>query len=290
MRKLSRLWQALERIPGLAAVPAEWRSHCGDEYPFVEPHLRPTENIGAAYPCPHPRDADCPRRIDEHADGSFSAVCRHPHRLCDDLVLSPKEALVYTLDVVTFVRPVAEALAVRFQPSPQPTPGVWGIGVSSSRRTRNQPAFLLAFNRAADFHAALRNLTVYFTTPFLALAPTDRFVTIETREDLSRHKSEIIALHDRIAVSEDGHFSAVEELAGLSIEPTPVPRRKDAVDSYKERFGKPASFLYRTMKVDHSDFYKWMKGQLPNESEKSQRIEEALRTSPDMLQKRLKRV
>jgi hypothetical protein len=113
MRTLSRLWQALERIPGLAAVPAEWRSHCGDEYPVIEPHLRPTADIGATYPCPHPRNADCPRRIVEHADGSFSAACRHPHQLCDDLVLSPKEALVHTLDVVTFVRPVAEALAVR---------------------------------------------------------------------------------------------------------------------------------------------------------------------------------
>lgn len=54
MRKLSRLWQTLERILGLVAVPAFWREYCGRDFPLIEPYLRPTDDIGATYPCPYP--------------------------------------------------------------------------------------------------------------------------------------------------------------------------------------------------------------------------------------------
>jgi hypothetical protein len=52
MRKLTRLWQALERIPGLCDITAYWEHHCGVDYPLLQPHLRVTDEFGARYPCP----------------------------------------------------------------------------------------------------------------------------------------------------------------------------------------------------------------------------------------------
>ena len=63
MRKLTRLWQALERLPGLCDISAYWEHHCGADYPLIRPHLRSTDDFGTRYPCPHPHDAHCPRRI-----------------------------------------------------------------------------------------------------------------------------------------------------------------------------------------------------------------------------------
>ena len=81
MRKLTLLWQALERIPGLCDVLASWQLHCGADYTLIQAHLRPTDDFGARYPCPHPHDADCPRAIVDYGDGLFAAVCSHPHSL-----------------------------------------------------------------------------------------------------------------------------------------------------------------------------------------------------------------
>jgi hypothetical protein len=137
MRKLTLLWQALERIPGLCDVLASWQLHCGADYPLIQPHLRPTDDFGARYPCPHPHDADCPRAIVDYGDGLFAAVCRHPHSLCEDVTLSPKDALVHRLDIDAALTPLASALAVRIQGLQVRAPGVWALGVHRSPSGRS---------------------------------------------------------------------------------------------------------------------------------------------------------
>ncbi len=39
MRQLTRLWRAIESIPGLLDVPAWWEHFCGDEFPLIQPYL-----------------------------------------------------------------------------------------------------------------------------------------------------------------------------------------------------------------------------------------------------------
>lgn len=141
MRKLTRLWHGIESVPGLAAIPAYWKRNCGAEFQLIRPHLRVTDSLGATYPCPHPHDGDCPRGIVDYGDGTLAAICRHPHRLCDAVPLTPKDALVYTLDIAALVRPMAALLCDRSQPLHVRACGVWELGLSMSRSTRSAGGF-----------------------------------------------------------------------------------------------------------------------------------------------------
>lgn len=51
MRKLTQLWRAIEKVPGLTDIPAVWEVHCGDEFSLLRPHLRSTDVLGHRYPC-----------------------------------------------------------------------------------------------------------------------------------------------------------------------------------------------------------------------------------------------
>jgi hypothetical protein len=286
MKKLTRLWQALERIPGLCNVLASWEHHCGADYALIRPHLRPTDDFGARYPCPHPHDADCPRAIVDYGNGVFAAVCRHPHKLCEDVPLSAKDALVHRLDLDAALRPLANALAVRIQNLQIRVPGVWGLGASTARSTRDHPAFLFVFSRGSDFRSAVREVALSCPTPFVAVAPTSTFLTVELREVLGRRDSTFISLEDRVGLSEDGRFVAIATTGGGEIPPTPVERRHAVVEKYKHDFDYSDQAIYEDSMVHKSDFYRWMKGTLDDKSIKSKRIEETLRTDPSLRTRR----
>ncbi len=286
MRKLTQLWRALEKIPGLAAIPASWEHFCGTEFPLIRSHLRPTEDIGARYPCPHPRDHDCPRGIVQYRDDTFAAVCRHPHKLCDVVPLLPKDALVYKLDIEALVRPMAAGLCVRTQNLQARAHGVWELGLSTSRATRNHPVFLLVFARRDDFRSALRDLALSCPTPFVVVAPTGNHLTVELRENLARRQSDFISMEERIGLSDDGRFVALEITDADEIAPTPVERRHAVVEKYKGDFNCTDQGIFEDAGVHKSDFYKWMKEKLNNNSSKSKRIEETLRTDPKLRTRR----
>ena len=282
MRKLTWLWRGIEKVSGLAAIPAYWKHSCGAEFPLIRPHLRPTDDIGATYPCHHPRDHDCPRGIVQYGDGTFAAVCRHPHKLCDDLPLSPLEALVFTLDIGALVLPMADALCVRIQKLQVQTPGVWALGLSTSRHTRNQPVYLLVLARHADFRAALSALAHSCPTPFVAIAPTSNHLTVELHEILARRQSEFISMDERVGLSDDGRFVALEMTDADEITPTLVEQRHSVVEKYKRAFNYTVENICEDAAVNRSDFYKWMKGGLDDASIKSKRIQEALHTNPTL--------
>jgi hypothetical protein len=150
-------------------------------------------------------------------------------------------------------------------------PGVWALCVSTSRSTRNQPAFFFAFS-----HCPI------LPDPFIAVAPTSGFLTVELREVLGRRKSDFISLEDRVGLAEDGRFVALEITDANEITPTPVEQRHAVVEKYKSVFTCTDQVIFEDAAVHKSDFYKWIKGTLGDKSSKSERIEEILRTDPKL--------
>ena len=171
MRKLTQLWQALERVPGLSDVPAYWKHHAGGDYPFLHPHLRVTDEPGARYPCPRIQNADCPRRIIDHGGGAFAAVCRHPHRLCDDVALASADAMQRRLELGSFLKQVLPVLGLRWQAPALCSPGVWAVGISRRIDTRNHAAFLQIQGRSAAFAEGVRKLLDRIERPFRSAGP-----------------------------------------------------------------------------------------------------------------------
>src|SRR5581483_9179910 len=98
MRKLTKLCRALE-ITGLGAVKETWKEYCGADFALIEPHIRPSDDIGGYYPCPHKWEGCCPRRIVDYFDGEYGAICQHPAKFCEDLVLTRPDVLIYDVDV-----------------------------------------------------------------------------------------------------------------------------------------------------------------------------------------------
>ena len=145
---------------------------------------------------------------------------------------------------------------------------------------------MLVFAWRDDFRSALRELAFSCPTPFVAIAPTSNHLTVELRENLARRQSDFISMEDRVGLSGDGRFVALEITDADEIAPTPVEQRPAVVDQYKRDFGYTVDNLCEDAAVNRSDFYKWMKGKLDSKSGKSIRIEGALRTNPKLRTRR----
>lgn len=278
MRKLTQLWRALEKIPGLTDVPAVWEVHCGDEFSLLRPCLRSTDVLGFRFPCPNPRDADCPRAIVDYGDGSFVAICRHPHKLCQDKMLAASDALVHELDLTSFFRPIAQALGLRWQQPAVRFPGVWAIGVSARVNTRSQPAFLQVQARHTAFLDGVRRLLVEIDGPFLLVAPTELFRDVAVQEMIQTRGIGFISLEDAIMLDEAGRFVAVDPVSSED-EPTVTPPvdRERVLNAFCQKYDCPKTKIADEAEVDPADLYKWVRDELPKKSKKSARIEALLR-------------
>jgi lambda repressor-like predicted transcriptional regulator len=179
MRKLLRLWRALEGIPGLLAVPEVWRQECGEDFDYARPYLQPTDRIGGRYPCPN-SFSGCPRRIIDYDEDEFAAICQDEHKRCERVPLTRREALIHRLDLAGLLQPVLRAVSIRPQSVAQHAPGVWAIGLSEQAHSRNFPVYFLLAHSASTHRAAVERLLLDISDSFLLVLPTNQFRTVET--------------------------------------------------------------------------------------------------------------
>lgn len=110
MQNLERLWRAVEAIPGLAAVRAEWSEWLGPELAWVEPRLlRPTGDIATVFPC----EGGTPYHVVDHGNDRYRAV--HPDGRTT-LDLSRDDLIVRRLDVQSLATMLAPALGFDAEP------------------------------------------------------------------------------------------------------------------------------------------------------------------------------
>jgi hypothetical protein len=94
-----------------------------------------------------------------------------------------------------------------------------------------------------------------------------------------------VTLHGHEALKGFGteHTGAIARSVGSNGNedlPTPVERRQQVVADHKRSLGRTVLQICNRARVNRSDFYKWVKGQLPDTSAKSVRIEHELRSAP----------
>ncbi len=265
MRKLTRLWHVLEHIPGLLAVPAIWRNDCGDEFDLLQQYLRPADEVGSNFPCPYPRGGDCPRKIVNHGGGEYIAICRTLPKICPDVPLIPKEALIHELDLLALLKPVLRAASIRAEVPQIRSHGVWSVGLSNRRSSLNQPVFLLVFAGATGFHSAVRDLLLDVVGPFVVVAPTNQHRTVDIQERLQARGAGYLCLEEQILVDEQGRFSAIDPIESADkISATPVADRKRVVEQFKTKHGCKIVDIQRAAGVHESDYYKWLNGTHPD--------------------------
>ena len=226
MKKLTQLWQAVENTPGLIALPAMWQEICGPDRAWLEPYLIPTPQRAPIHPCPYPSGASCPREIIHCGGEKYAALCRDPHKRCDDLLLGPRDILLHRLDLQAFLRPILAALGIRAQPLVLSRRGVWSIGLSRRRSSLNQPCYLLIFPEGSRFQAAVRDLLIEVSGPFVIVAPTNRYRSGAVQELLQARGIAYIALEEQAQVDDQGELTTVEPIESADKgSPTPIQDR-----------------------------------------------------------------
>ena len=236
MRKLPKLWRALEGIPGLIGVPEQ---ECGEDFEFAAPHLKPTDMIGGRYPCPI-SFSECPRRIIDYGEDKFAAICQDEHQRCERVPLTRREALIHRLDLAGLLQPVLNAAMIRPQAMTPHSPGLWAVGLSEQPHARNYPVYFLLAHSPSSHEAAVSRLLLDIPDSFLLVLPTDRFRTVETERLLRERRVECLCLEDQVLVDEQGVF----QWAGVAETRTvagnaegPVPRSvggDEAVQAVRE--------------------------------------------------------
>ncbi|MBI3896452.1 MAG: hypothetical protein HY313_11035 [Acidobacteria bacterium] len=287
MRKLNNLCHALE-ISGLGAVRETWKGYCGPDFALIEPCLRPTDDVGGIYPCPRQEVGNCPRRIVDYFDGEYGALCQHPGKFCEDLVLTRPAVLIYDLDIAAFTKMIAKPLGLRWQAPQKRGDQTWSIGVSGRRPSRNQPAFFICLLEGTRFERVFQKLLLDIAGPFLIITPTTRHRTAELQQYLQSRGIGFVSLEDDLLVDADGHLVPAEPIDSSEVvRPTPVAARKQAVSAFIARHRCKVRDIYDAAAVDESDFYKWRRGDLPDTSNKCRDIERILiqglprRSSPE---------
>jgi hypothetical protein len=278
MRRLTRLWQAIEQIPGLLAVPAVWAEKCGNEFDLLKPYLRPIDQVGSNFPCPYPSVRDCPRKIIDHGGGEYVAICRNLPKICLDVPLTAKEALLHELDLFAFLKPVLHASSIRSEAPRTRGHGVWSVGLSHRLSSLNQPIFFLVFAGAMAFQSAVRDLLLDVTGQFVIMAPTNRHRTAGIQERLQARGIGYLCLEEQLLVDEENCFVSIDPLeAADEIPATPVADRKRVIKKFTRKHGCKVVDIQRAAGVHSTDYYKWLKGTIPDHYSTCIAIEKVLR-------------
>jgi hypothetical protein len=216
MRPLTRLWPALEQLPGLAACLGTWRDHAGDELDAIAGLLRPTDRRAVRLPCPSPGSDGCPRRVIEHADGTVVAVCGDRPQRCDPVEVCRAELIVHVLDPRRLCAAVGAAL--QFDDMFQVVDAcwqTWRVGDYVPLSGERFPVYLSIPESPDRVHGVAVRLTGIADRPFLMLVPALDQVDPVTSELLSRTKSRILALENLVAVDDDGRWAGQRPAAEL---------------------------------------------------------------------------
>jgi hypothetical protein len=209
MRRLSRVWPALEAIAGLAGIPATWREHLGDEADAVAGFLRPTDRRAARFPCPSPGGDGCPRQIIDRHDGTFIATCGDRPQRCDAVELSDAERTIHDLDVHRFADSLVVVLGLTsaFQ-HVTACPQTWQLGTYTPLSGHSYPAYLTIQDSPDQAYAVAVRLAGIAAGPLLLFVPTRRVIDPVTSELVTRSQSRIIALEDLVAIDDRGRWVA----------------------------------------------------------------------------------
>lgn len=195
-----RLWQALERIPGLAEVEGAWMALAGAEYPHLRPMLRPNGQRARSYPCLKTGGCGCAHDVVEHGPDDITAVCRCGSE-CESIRLVSRDLAVHELNRAALARAVAAA--VRLESDDVPVDGLHEtrrIGFHAPLAGFRYPIFLTIQADRDDLLHVVERLVAVVQSSFAILTPT-RDLWAPACDELLRRRQ---ALHLTLADVFDG--------------------------------------------------------------------------------------
>jgi len=227
MKKPHSLWQALEKVPGLAAVEAEWKALIGLDYDLAKNFLRPNGNYALSYPCPS--NCGCAHKVITHSPDDIVAVCRCKPKRCETVELKRTDIVVYELKWNALGAVVASVLQVIPEDVPvDGLPMTRRIGTYSPYAGFRFPVYLTIQIESDEFQQVIEGLVSRADKPFLLLAPTHEHCGSECEKLLQKRGASFISLVDLFACRNDGSLvlekPTDEILAAFRTAVLPAPR------------------------------------------------------------------
>jgi hypothetical protein len=206
---LKRLWQAIEVLPGLAAVDAEWKDLLGADYGLAQPFLRPSRELATSYPR---LDGGLPYDLVVHGDDDFVGVCRDSGQ---SVTLLKEQLIVYELDRRLLTQRIATALEIDGTGANEAWEGrvvrLGRIVMADSR----YDCFLVVPTESADIDAAASRLVAERRTPFILFCPTLRWVRSSSETRVRQQGSLLVPLAEVVASERPGILQAATPLASF---------------------------------------------------------------------------
>ena len=199
-------WRALETVPGLSAVDAEWRMRFGAEYALAKSFLRPNGRLASAHPCTVRPGCGCSHEVVVHGQDDIVAVCRCGVG-CETFSLTRSDIAVYEVDVAGLAQALAGALNLMGEQAPEPgLHQTTRLGTYAPTAGFHFPVYLTIQLEPSDFDHTVNSIVSQTDAPFILLAPTQHHCQTRTERALATSKSAFIPLSEEVVIGTRGRF------------------------------------------------------------------------------------
>jgi len=195
-------WQALETVPGAAAVDAEWKGRFGSDYGTAKAFLRPNGKLASSYPCMVQRGCGCEHEVVVHNPEDIVAVCRC-ERGCETFALQRSDIVVYELDRPALDTALAKVFGLIEETDAETDlPGTTRIGVYSPYAGYRFPVYLAIQIEPDDFSETVDGLLGRNGMPFILLSPTRELCSSKAEKRLTDKRSGFVSLSESVAIGD----------------------------------------------------------------------------------------
>lgn len=196
-------WQALEAIPGPAAVTAEWHEHVGDdEFDCVCFLLRPRADLAEGFPRRQDGRVVMPYRVVRHGTDEFVGVDDYGNGSVITLVRD--DLIVYELDAAGLARVIALSLGFVTRDVAGLPNGVIAVGRYEPLAGYSFPVFLAIPRDERYLTTTLGELTLLVNGAFVLVAPTARRLSTPAERVVRDRKLAFLALCEAAEITAQG--------------------------------------------------------------------------------------
>jgi len=210
--RLRRMWQVLERVPGLSELACVWKELAQHEYDQLNTFLRPTQKLSDTYPCPSMGGNECPRKVITHGENDIVAVCGNSPPECDPVRLQRSDLVIYEFDINKCLSAIATEMGLR--PEISKVDGgnsTWCIGKHYPLAGYSFKVFVVIPEDRLDVEKSLSIIAAQESKPFILYVST-KDVFCDSLKIVEKFKVGVLYLED---------IFAWDTLKGLSAMGTP---------------------------------------------------------------------
>ena len=243
-----RLWQSLERVQGWAGVRSVWREHMGDELQFLQPLLRPMEELAMSVPWPGTIEG---RKVVVHDEDDIVAVDPETR---ESAPIRREDIVLWQLDADTLFRGVATALGLTGTPSSVGMGNrLWWLGDYVPVEGERFPVYLATTRDAQSLLRSAGHISALSQRPFVLVTPTRAGASEELNRVVEGRSSAWITLAESLTWQGEGVFEpkasleqSMDTFAGRHI-------KVAAARSDTPRFATPAGARWSDVRIRFTD-------------------------------------